>query len=186
MSVTVQRTPTDRRAPTGVGARARLALSDGLLVARRNLVTLTRVPTVFIFELVQPVMFVLLFRYIYENQFAIASTRPRLRHVPDAGHLRAERDLRGDDHRGRARRGPQGRHHRSVPLPSDGTVGRAGRPHHVRSAEEPDPGAARDRDRIPRRIPIRERHRARDRGRRAGACRRVRVLVDLRLPRASP
>jgi len=47
-----------------------LALSDGLLVARRNLVTLTRVPTVFIFELVQPVMFVLLFRYIYENQLA--------------------------------------------------------------------------------------------------------------------
>ena len=71
MSVTVQGTPTDRRAPAGIGARARLALSDGLLVARRNLVTLTRVPTVFIFELVQPVMFVLLFRYIYENQFAL-------------------------------------------------------------------------------------------------------------------
>ena len=32
--------------------------------------TLTRVPAVFIFELVQPVMFVLLFRYIYENNIA--------------------------------------------------------------------------------------------------------------------
>ncbi|MEX0650941.1 MAG: ABC transporter permease [Actinomycetota bacterium] len=70
MSVTVQQAPTDRRAPAGIGARVALALADGLLVARRNLVTLTRVPTVFIFELVQPVMFVLLFRYIYENQIA--------------------------------------------------------------------------------------------------------------------
>jgi len=46
-----------------------LAFTDGLIVARRNLVTLTRVPTVFIFELVQPVMFVLLFAFIYANQF---------------------------------------------------------------------------------------------------------------------
>jgi ABC-2 type transport system permease protein/oleandomycin transport system permease protein len=45
------------------------AFADGLLVARRNLVTLTRVPTVFVFELVQPIMFVLLFRFIYANQF---------------------------------------------------------------------------------------------------------------------
>ena len=70
MSVTVQQAPSDRRAPASIGARVALALSDGFLVARRNLVTLTRVPTVFIFELVQPVMFVLLFRYIYENQLA--------------------------------------------------------------------------------------------------------------------
>ncbi|MEX1262511.1 MAG: ABC transporter permease [Actinomycetota bacterium] len=70
MSATLQQAPTDRRAPAGVSARVALALNDGLLVARRNLVTLTRVPTVFIFELVQPVMFVLLFRYIYENQLA--------------------------------------------------------------------------------------------------------------------
>jgi ABC transporter DrrB family efflux protein len=66
---TVAQTPTDRRAPSGIGGRAALAVTDGLLVARRNLVTLTRVPTVFIFELVQPVMFVLLFRFIHANQF---------------------------------------------------------------------------------------------------------------------
>jgi ABC-2 type transport system permease protein/oleandomycin transport system permease protein len=53
-----------------VGGRVALALADGILVAQRNLVTLTRVPTVFIFELVQPIMFVLLFRFIYANQFA--------------------------------------------------------------------------------------------------------------------
>jgi ABC-2 type transport system permease protein/oleandomycin transport system permease protein len=33
------------------------------------MVTLVRVPTVFVFELVQPVMFVLLFRFIYAEQF---------------------------------------------------------------------------------------------------------------------
>jgi ABC-2 type transport system permease protein/oleandomycin transport system permease protein len=47
-----------------------LAFVDGVIVARRNLVTLTRVPTVFIFELVQPIMFVLLFVFIYANQLA--------------------------------------------------------------------------------------------------------------------
>ena len=69
MSVTVDRV-TGRRAPSGISGRLRMAFGDGLLVARRNLVTLTRVPTVFIFELVQPIMFVLLFRFIYANQFA--------------------------------------------------------------------------------------------------------------------
>jgi ABC-2 type transport system permease protein/oleandomycin transport system permease protein len=59
-----------RRAPSGLIDRAGRAVADGLLLARRNLVTLTRVPTVFIFELVQPIMFVLLFRFIYDTQFA--------------------------------------------------------------------------------------------------------------------
>ena len=69
MSVATPQAPV-RRAPSNVGARMALALADGFLIARRNLVTLTRVPAVFIFELVQPVMFVLLFRYIYENNVA--------------------------------------------------------------------------------------------------------------------
>jgi ABC-2 type transport system permease protein len=69
MSTTVQQVPTGRRAPGSTGGRIGLALADGFLVARRNLVTLTRVPTVFIFELVQPIMFVLLFRFIYADQF---------------------------------------------------------------------------------------------------------------------
>jgi ABC-2 type transport system permease protein/oleandomycin transport system permease protein len=41
-----------------------------MLLMQRNLLTLTRVPTVFVFELVQPVMFVLLFRFIYANQLS--------------------------------------------------------------------------------------------------------------------
>ena len=59
-----------RRAPSGIPARVRQSIRDSLLVARRNVVTLTRVPAVFIFELVQPIMFVLLFVFIYANQLA--------------------------------------------------------------------------------------------------------------------
>ena len=54
----------------GIGPRVRFALADGFVVAWRNLVGISRVPTVLVFELVQPIMFVLLFRFVYENAFA--------------------------------------------------------------------------------------------------------------------
>jgi ABC-2 type transport system permease protein len=78
MSTTVRQTSA-RRAPAGLAARTSRAVSNGFLVTKRNMVTLTRVPTVFIFELVQPVMFVLLFRYIYANN--IANLPPGLGYV---------------------------------------------------------------------------------------------------------
>jgi ABC-2 type transport system permease protein len=61
---------TVRRAPSTVGSRVSRAVTNGILLTKRNLLTLMRVPTVFVFELVQPVMFVLLFRYIYANQLS--------------------------------------------------------------------------------------------------------------------
>ena len=70
MSATAQQPITVRRAPSGMAARTRLALTNGLIITKRNMLTLVRVPSVYIFELVQPVMFVLLFRYIYANQFS--------------------------------------------------------------------------------------------------------------------
>jgi len=70
MSVTIARSSTVRRAPSGVGPRVARAVNNGLIVARRNIVTLTRVPTVFVFELVQPIMFVLLFRFIFANNIS--------------------------------------------------------------------------------------------------------------------
>jgi len=78
MSTSVQRT-TARRAPSTLPAKIARAASNGRLVAKRNLLTLTRVPTVFIFELVQPIMFVLLFRFIYANN--IANLPPGLNYV---------------------------------------------------------------------------------------------------------
>jgi ABC-2 type transport system permease protein/oleandomycin transport system permease protein len=62
-----------------VGAKLSRAVSNGLIVTRRDLLTLTRVPTVFVFQLVQPIMFVLLFRFIYANN--IANLPPGLDYV---------------------------------------------------------------------------------------------------------
>ena len=42
------------------GTRAMLSFFDTLIVARRNLLQIVRIPAVLVFELVQPVMFVLL------------------------------------------------------------------------------------------------------------------------------
>jgi ABC-2 type transport system permease protein len=51
----------------GISASRRLgfAFVDGMIVMRRNLLQIARIPTVLIFELVQPVMFVLLFRFVF-------------------------------------------------------------------------------------------------------------------------
>ena len=54
----------------GIPTRVTLAFQDGLVVARRNLLQIIRVPAVLVFELVQPVMFVLLFRFVFGGQFA--------------------------------------------------------------------------------------------------------------------
>jgi ABC transporter DrrB family efflux protein len=66
----IVQTPATRRGPQTVADRIRIAVADGIIVAQRNLLSITRVPTVLIFELVQPIMFTLLFRFIYANQFA--------------------------------------------------------------------------------------------------------------------
>lgn len=68
MSATAVATPS--------GSRLRFALADGAIVARRNLVQIVRIPTVLVFELIQPIMFVLLFRYVYENAFTGLLTVP--------------------------------------------------------------------------------------------------------------
>ena len=53
--------------PTGVrpGGRIRYAFADGMVVMRRNVLQISRIPTVLILELVQPIMFVLLFRFVF-------------------------------------------------------------------------------------------------------------------------
>jgi ABC transporter DrrB family efflux protein len=50
--------------------RAMLSFFDSLVVAKRNLMQIVRVPAVLVFELVQPVMFVLLFRYVFAGNIA--------------------------------------------------------------------------------------------------------------------
>lgn len=43
----------------------RWAVSDVLTIARRNLLALVRIPTALVFSILQPIMFVLLFRYVF-------------------------------------------------------------------------------------------------------------------------
>lgn len=63
----------------GIGQRIRYAIGDGAIIAERNLVSMMRVPTVLVFELVQPVMFTLLFRYVFGG--AIAKLPPGVDYV---------------------------------------------------------------------------------------------------------
>jgi ABC transporter DrrB family efflux protein len=50
---------------TGVGQRLRWAALDTLTVAQRNLIVWRRVPAYLVFTVVQPVIFTLLFRYVF-------------------------------------------------------------------------------------------------------------------------
>jgi ABC transporter DrrB family efflux protein len=52
------------------GTRIRYGFSDGLVLAWRNLMQISRVPTVLVFELVQPIMFVLLFTIVFAKNIA--------------------------------------------------------------------------------------------------------------------
>ena len=45
--------------------QARWAVSDSLMIAKRNLLVWVRVPAYLVFTVIQPVMFVLLFRYVF-------------------------------------------------------------------------------------------------------------------------
>jgi ABC transporter DrrB family efflux protein len=65
MSVAIQPTSGIDR-----GTRIRYGFSDGLVLAWRNLMQISRVPTVLVFELVQPIMFVLLFTIVFSKNIA--------------------------------------------------------------------------------------------------------------------
>jgi ABC-2 type transport system permease protein len=53
--------------PAGSGATLGSWLSDGWITTRRNLIKIKRVPDILVFTTLQPIMFVLLFSYVYEG-----------------------------------------------------------------------------------------------------------------------
>src|SRR5258708_30507955 len=57
-------------------ARSRLywTLSDALVLAKRHLVQIPRIPDELIFATIQPIMFVLLFRYVFGGAIAVSGT----------------------------------------------------------------------------------------------------------------
>jgi ABC transporter DrrB family efflux protein len=57
-------TPSTPDSP-GLGSQLRWAISDTLTITRRNLLVWMRVPAYIVFTVIQPVMFVLMFRYVF-------------------------------------------------------------------------------------------------------------------------
>ncbi|GAA2726025.1 MULTISPECIES: ABC transporter permease [Streptomyces] len=65
-----------RPAPVGRGGPLG-SVRDSLVVARRNLIRMLRIPEVVVFGLVQPIMFVVLFSYVFGGSIAVGgSTDP--------------------------------------------------------------------------------------------------------------
>jgi ABC transporter DrrB family efflux protein len=60
----------------GVLTRARWVVSDTLTLTRRNLLAITRIPEALFFSTIQPIMFVLLFRYVFGGAIAIPGGLP--------------------------------------------------------------------------------------------------------------
>jgi ABC-2 type transport system permease protein/oleandomycin transport system permease protein len=57
----------------GLGTRARWAVTDTLTITRRNLLVWLRVPAYIVFTVIQPVMFVLLFRYVFGGAIPVST-----------------------------------------------------------------------------------------------------------------
>ena len=55
----------------GVGVRFRWAVTDTLTITRRNLLVWMRVPAYLVFTVIQPVIFVLMFRYVFGGAIPI-------------------------------------------------------------------------------------------------------------------
>jgi len=68
--------PPEAGAPPAetVAGRARWALADTLTITKRNLLAVTRIPEALFFSTVQPIMFVLLFRFVFGGAITTPGT----------------------------------------------------------------------------------------------------------------
>ena len=57
-------------ATSGGDSRLRWAFADAMVLTRRNLLRFIRIPALFVFSVIQPLMFVLLFRYVFGGNLA--------------------------------------------------------------------------------------------------------------------
>ncbi|HVX20160.1 MAG TPA: ABC transporter permease [Acidimicrobiales bacterium] len=67
-------TPSTGGAEMAPGSRLRWAFTDAVTVTWRNLVAYTRIPDAIFFSSIQPIMFVLLFRYVFGGAIQIPGT----------------------------------------------------------------------------------------------------------------
>lgn len=76
MSTTTKDAPVLTPRPSGGVVQS---VKDSLVVAKRNLIRMARIPEMLIFGLIQPVMFVVLFTYVFGGSISIGgSTDPQL------------------------------------------------------------------------------------------------------------
>ncbi|MEV4682600.1 ABC transporter permease [Streptomyces kurssanovii] len=76
MSTQVEAAPIAAPRPRGGIAQS---VNDSLVVAKRNLIRMTRIPEMIIFGMIQPVMFVVLFSYVFGGSMQIGnSTSPEV------------------------------------------------------------------------------------------------------------
>ncbi|MEW2447550.1 ABC transporter permease [Streptomyces parvulus] len=62
-------------APTAAGTNpVGASIRDSLVIARRNLIRMTRIPEMVLFGVIQPVMFVVLFTYVFGGSLQIGNT----------------------------------------------------------------------------------------------------------------
>ena len=156
-----------RATDAGAGGGGRMT-RDTLVLAERNLVRLPRNPDMLLAFTVQPIMFVLLFAFVFGGAIETPGLR-RLHRLPDPGDDRAADRVRRVRDRARPRRGHDQGPDRPLPLAADGARLGARRPHAGGHRDEPavdrDPARDRPRDRLPLR-----RERAGDRRRRSACC----------------
>jgi ABC-2 type transport system permease protein len=55
----------------------RYALADGAVIAKRNLIKVKRVPDILVFTIISPIMFVLLFAYVFGNSIEVPGVNYR-------------------------------------------------------------------------------------------------------------
>ncbi|GAA2360717.1 MULTISPECIES: ABC transporter permease [Streptomyces] len=71
MSIDTRRAPSPPPAPAGGRITLRQNLRDSLVVAKRNLLRMLRIPETVVFGLIQPIMFVVLFAYVFGGSISI-------------------------------------------------------------------------------------------------------------------
>ena len=73
--MTVATIPIRARVTTESRPKAAWAVADALSVAKRNLIAMARTPQVLVFSTIQPIIFVLLFRYVFGGSIHIPGVR---------------------------------------------------------------------------------------------------------------
>lgn len=73
MSTVTDTAPGSTRAPQPRGGLSQ-SVTDSLVIAKRNLIRMARIPEMIIFGLIQPVMFVVLFSYVFGGSMSVGGS----------------------------------------------------------------------------------------------------------------